>query len=489
MASHNAVFTVHPALGGLDISSDPTVLDPNFLTIADNIEYLEGGQRKKRLGTTIYSTSTGNTNPAFLVSSSTPVRAVSDFWRYGNSLTPAQNLLSVAGASLFRSTGNGKWTAISATSSFGAQGNVQTRITLAGDYAVFSDETATPIAYDQTNLVAATSGSVWQPFTSSIFHLNRLWMYGLSTAPSQINYSAANNIFDSTGGDTGNFTVNRGDGDQIMAVSEPFYASIYIFKGPQVGSVWQLSGSTPSTFSLVSVGEGAPVMNPRAVVNTPNDVYWFSQYGVHSLQTTVKFGNIESAFLSLPIQKLWRDNLILRTSLNQVWGFWHPTRSIVGWCVVPSGDTAQRWLLLYNYALSDPKPGGRKYWSIFKFPSFGVTSGTTALIPATWNTLLGLGRQGFPSPFLGASDGTVYVGDAAIQNDAGSAYSAQVRTPVITRFKTQQGDVPETQEKGFVGIVTYFNPKGNYNANLTITIDRRNQAQTVSMAGGGATLT
>ena len=83
----------------------------------------------------------------------------------------------------------------------------------------------------------------------------------------------------------------------------------------------------------------------------------------------------------------------------------------------------------------------------------------------------------------------MYVGDSANLDDAGSAYTARVRTPTITRFKTKAGDIPETQEKGFVGIVTYFNPKGNYNANLTVTIDRRNQAQTVSMQGGGATLT
>mgnify|MGYP003575810495 FL=1 len=50
MASRYTAFTVHPALGGLDVSIDPSVLDPNFLTAATNIQYLEGAQRKKRVG-------------------------------------------------------------------------------------------------------------------------------------------------------------------------------------------------------------------------------------------------------------------------------------------------------------------------------------------------------------------------------------------------------------------------------------------------------
>lgn len=489
MPVRNSVFTIHPALGGLDISSDASILDPNFLTVADNIEYLEGGQRKKRLGTTIYSTSTGTTNPSFLVSSSTPVRAVMDFWRYGNSLTPTQNQLSVAGASIFRSTGNGKWTAVTGTSSFGASGNIRTGITLAGDYAVISDETAAPVAYDQATLTTPSTGSAWPNFTGSRYHLNRLFIYGLSTSPSTLQYMAANNLFDSTGADTGQFTVDRGDGDQLMGVSEPFYGRLYLFKGPRFGSIWELSGSTPATFTLAAVGQGAPVLNPRAIVNTPTDIYWISQYGVHSLQTTVKFGNVESAFLSLPIQRLWRDNLIIRNKFDQVWGFWHPTRNIVGWCVVPTGDTQQRWLLCYNTALSDPKPGGRKYWSILKFPGFGITAGDVVLIPSGWDTLLGTARTGLPAPIFGGDNGTVYIGDAATLGDAGAAYTASIRTPTISRFKTKQGEIGEAQEKVFAGLVTYFNPKGNYTANLTVTVDKQANAQTINLQGQGATLT
>ena len=491
MATRNTQFTQHPALGGLDVSSDPTVLDPSFLTNADNIEYREGGQRKKRPGFSIYSTnSTSAAASVAMVSTSASVRAIEDMWQYGASLTPVQKHVAVTGASIFASTGGGLWTVLTATSSFGTDLNRKTTISLAGDYAVIADGVTQPIAYDglaltSTTLVSPSTGSNWPIFTDATYHLNRLFYSGVSTAPSLVGYTAANNIFDSTGTDSGSFTVNAGDGDQVMGVSQPFYGSLYIFKGPQKGSVFQLSGATPSNFAIAQVGYGAPLLNPKGLVTTPTDVYWLSQFGVHSLETTVKFGNVEQAFLSLPIQKLWRDRILKRGALSDAWGFWHPQRNIVGWAVTPSGETRNHWILCYNYALSDPKPGGKKFWSIWKISGFSAVSGAVMLVGPVSGT-----HQGDPHLFLGGNQGLVYMGDQETElNDALVAYTSRITTPTITRFETPKGRIPETQEKGFVGVVTYFNPKGAYSANLGVTIDRRVQAYTIDLSGAGDPLT
>lgn len=493
MSSREVSFTVHPALGGLDISTDPTVLDAGFLTIADNIEYKEGGQRKKRPGFRVYSTSM-TTNPnstaagSIMVSTGASVRAVADYWRYGATLTPIQEYVAVTGGSIFTSTGpSGTWKALTTTSSFGVDSNRTTNIVRAGDKVVCSDSVTPPIAYDGVSLVGPSTGAAWPIFTASKYHLNRLFYYGLSTAPSQISYTAANNIFDSTGVDTGSFTVNSGDGDQVLGLSQPFFASLYIFKGPQFGSVYQLSGSTPSTFAIAEVATGSPVLNNNAIVTTPTDVYWLSQYGVHSLQTTVKFGNVEEAFLSLPIQRLWRDRIIDRSKLPTAWGFWHPQRNIVGWCVFPNADASQRWILTYNYALSDPKPGGKKFWSIWKLSGVSCPSGGILLVgPAD------VAHQSDPNLWLGTTQGVLLNGDQDASdtglNDLGSAYTATIRTPVLTRFKTDRSISTETQEKTFSGIVTYFNPKGNYTATVSAVIDRRSQSSTINLQGAGDTL-
>ena len=491
MSTKNVQMTVHPALGGLDVSSDPTVLDPNFLTNADNIEYREGGQRKKRPGFRVYSTNStapGSWTP--MVGSTASVRDIEDFWRYGASLTPTQKYVAVTGASIYASDGDGLWHALTVSSSFGVDSNRKTNITIAGDYAVISDGQSTPIAYDglantSTTLVSPSTGAQWPVFTHATYHLNRLFYQGLSSAPSLVGYTAANNIFDSTGTDSGTFTINAGDGDQVMALSKPFYGSLYIFKGPQKGSIFQLSGATPSAFAIAQVGYGAPILNPKALVTTPTDIFWLSQFGVHSLQTTVKFGNVESALLSLPIQKYWRDRVFKRSTLQNAWGFWHPQRNLVGWCLTPEGETSQHWLICYNYALSDPKPNGKKFWSIWKVSGFGAISGDVMLVGS-----IDSNHQGDPHLFLGGDTGLVYEGDQEdALNDALAAYTARITTPTITRFDTQKGKIPETQEKSFVGVATYFNPKGVYSANLTITVERRVQSTTISLAGGGDTLT
>lgn len=506
MASKTLQFSLHPALGGLDISTDPSVLDANFLTVANNVEYLEGGQRRKRGGTAVYSTALANpgggaapvtstgTN-TFLPANSNPqpVRALADFWTYGTTITPTQSLLAIAGNSIFGSTGSGSWTPITTASSFGSTGSTNTTITLAGGFGVCNDPVGTTLPVAVTSGLALkqfnSSGNASLPiYTAASYHLNRLWTGGLSTAPSAVNYTAANNIFDSTGTDTGGFTVAIGDGDQVMGLSNPFYGSIYVWKGPQFGSVWQISGNTPSAFVLSEVAHGAPLLNPKALISTPTDIYWMSNYGIHSLQTTVKFGNVEQAFLSLPIQALWRSRLINRTSLNQVWGGWAPDRNIVFWAVTPNGFTNQLWLLVYNYALSDPKPGGKKFWSIWVLPN-GLTAGTTVITPAAIDP----NHASDPHIWFGESDGQVYVAnqDASDSqfNDAGAPYTFTIKSPTITRYPAPQQPTPETAEKNHRGVAVYFNPRTpSATATLTVNVDQRVQQYTLALGGAGARL-
>jgi hypothetical protein len=407
-------------------------------------------------------------------------------------LTPTQSILSVAGNSIFGSTGGGSWAPITVSSSFGSTGSVNTTITLAGGFGVVNDPAGLTLPVAVTSSLTLkqfnSSGNQSLPiYTAASYHLNRLFTGGLSTAPSAVNFTAANNIFDSTGTDTGGFTVAIGDGDAVQGLSNPFYGSVYVFKGPQFGSVWQIAGNTPSAFTLSEVAHGAPLLNPKALISTPTDIYWLSNYGVHSLQTTVKFGNVEQAFLSLPIQRLWREGLLTRKDLANAWGFWNPTRNVVGWAVSPSGSAHQNiWLLVYNYALSDPKPGGKKFWSIHIFPN-SLASGAVVLSPTPWDPAF----VGDPHLWFGESDGQAYVGDRNQQdnqfNDAGAAYTYTITTPTISRYPAPQNPTPETAEKNHRGVVTYFNPHTpGATVTMTVTIDNRQQQYTLGIGGGGA---
>jgi hypothetical protein len=297
---------------------------------------------------------------------------------------------------------------------------------------------------------------------------------------------AAGNIFDSTGTDAGTLPIEPGDGDRVVGISKPFYGSIYVFKGPQKGSVHQISGNTPTTFARAQVAHGAPLLDAHALISTPTDIYWLSEYGIHSLQTTVKFGNVEQAFLSLPIQRLWRDNIIKRSDLENAAGFWNPTRNIVGWIVTPTGQSGQgsrNWILVYNYALSDPKPGGKKFWSIWKLSGYGAVSVEVMMNPTQSASPFQPTHQGEPHLYIGGDNGLVYQADWQTLCDDLLPYTATVTTPVITKWPTPGQPLPETQEKVVHGVVTYYNPVGNQSvASLDVTVDSRTQSKSFSLA-------
>jgi hypothetical protein len=493
MASRNQVYTAHPALGGLDVSTDPSVLDPNFLTAADNIEYLEGGQRKKRIGLIQYAptSSYAGTRTNEMVSSG-PVRGLSDIWFYGTSLASSSRMVAVCDRDIFSSTGAGIWNRLTTGSSFGSSANLAS-LTRAMEYVVISDGRAIPRAYNPATsaLVAATSGADFPVFQWSVFHLNRLFYGPLTSSPHSVYYTAADNIFDTTGIDAGRFSVNTGDGDRVIGCSQPFYEGLYVFKGPQYGGVWQLSGRDPTTFSLQKVATGAPAQSHWGIVTTPTDIYWISSYGVHSLQTTVKFGDVDQAVLSLPIQRMWRTQILTQADLINAVGFWNPVRNIVGWLITPANVTgagARSWLIIYNYALSDPSPGGKKFWSVWKVgagvtesqPRIGFRSATMMIDRVT----------GIPYTHFGGDNGLTYTLTYAMPEDDGSAYTAFIRTPAISRLESAS----ETQEKSFTGIVSYYNPTqgggvGPTPVLLTVTVDGRTQFYNLVFSKGGDALT
>ena len=74
MASRNVPFIIHPARGGLDSTKAATLLGPEELTEALNIEYDTSGARRKRLGTNRYN--------ATAITDAPTVTALEDYWRY-----------------------------------------------------------------------------------------------------------------------------------------------------------------------------------------------------------------------------------------------------------------------------------------------------------------------------------------------------------------------------------------------------------------------
>lgn len=455
-------LVVHPFTFPLDSTSAPTSVPIGGLTGLDNGEYViaeNGGNRtfsvKKRLGTSRY-----NTTP---VSTST-FTAIADFWRYGTSLIGSQKFVATAGSGIFKDDGDGIWDTLLA-SGFGSD-TAESYITIAGDYAVFSNDAgSTPRKWDQTTLSNLSSSP--HIFKASVYHLRRLWTVGEQAAtsgspnPSRSVISAAGDVTDLTGGDASNIIFDEGDGDILMGVSKPFRGRLYFFKGPNTGSVHEVSGTTISNFTKSPAFPSAPVISHGSIITTTNDIFWASRYGFHSLQATQKFGNTEEFYISRPIQADFES--LNKTQLGNIKGFYHPTRNMIGWIVPASGAITNGRVFVYNYAI-----GG---WSIWTLAGFRAGSVMIALTPSSQVHRM----------YFGGADGHVYQGDQTFLGDANAdtAYTFRIKTPAHLKMPGKD----ELTETTVQAVTSIIKPTGNYDATLQVVVDGRTQSQEMSVAG------
>lgn len=465
MSTRNQALIVHPWTGGLDTTKAPTLLTPDQLVTATNIEYDTSGARRKRLGTTRY-----NATQVTAAGSGTAFTAVADFWRFGTSLTATQDVVAHSGTTIYKDDADGVWDSI--VTSWGT-GTSRVNITIAQGFAVVSnDNNNIPQTWDQTT-AADLNGAGTPRFEACVYHLRRLWTIGEQTAtsgnanPSRSTVSAGSDITDFTGTDATSFIFDEDDGDRLNGVSKPFHNRLYFFKGPIVGSIHEVTGTTLSTFQRNKVHSGIPCVAHKGIITTANDIYWPSPFGIHSLQATIKYGDTEEAFLSRPIQATYRGLNLAR--LNQIQGFYHHHRNIVGWSVPNAGSTVNNLVLVYNFALG--------LWSTWTFTNFNAASFGVLRTPSTQ----------VPRLYIGDYNGYVHTGDQTTLSDdnADQAYTATIKTGVIGRWAE---GATELHEKQLYSVTTFFRPKGDYNATLTATVDRRNQTATVNMAGAGDTL-
>ncbi|MBI3938175.1 MAG: hypothetical protein HY323_14450 [Betaproteobacteria bacterium] len=453
MTTRNTAFIVHPAKGGLDTSTPPTLLKPDQLVLAENCVYGISGSRAKRPGTARHN-ATGLVN-----ADGTPatVTGLADFWRFGTCLDASQYLVGHAGNTLRKDQGAGTWAAIDSNLAWGTSGS-ETTITIAQGYAVFANGIDIPKKWDQTTLDNLSSGAPY--FSFAAYHLRRLWVGGYAAAPSTLWYTAAGDITDFTGTDTGTLILDEDDGDRIMGLSPPWQGRLYAFKGPNVGSVWNVSGTTVSSFTKTRMFSAAPCVSHRSIITTPDDIYWASRHGIHSLKATDRFGDTQQALLSAPIQTTW--DTLASTRLGQIVGFSHPTQNIVGWFCPEGGQNTLG--LIYNYALG--------LWSLWRFTGLGAASCMVARTPIT----------GEPRLYLGGYTGYVYAGDQDTKSDenANQAYSFRVRSPIHQRFSDT---LTELHEKSFFAVTTFYRPLAT-SSSLTMTtyIDNIQTATVLSAA-------
>ena len=469
------VFIVHPLRGGMISNSASTSVPPGALTLVENGRYrvgLVGSDPSqgaavsvaKRLGTTRYNATAYTGSTAFTM--------LEDFWRHGTGLAPTQKFVGHTGTSLVKDDLDGVWDELLA--SWGAATTDQ-NVCFAQGYAVFStSNNDIPQIWNQTGATAALNGGGLPRFTAAIYDLRRLWTVGEtsplsgSANPSRSTVSVAGDITDFSAADATNFIFDEDDGDRLIAVA-PFLKSRYYFKGPNRGSLHRVSGTTPTTFVKERMASGIiyGAVAFKSVIPTPNDIYWVSPVGIHSLSATQKYGDTQTAFLSYPIQDQFQGLNFAR--LNQIHGFYHPLYNILGWSIPTGSSTTNDSLFVYDLATG--------YWSVWYFSNFDVGAMMIARTPTT----------AIPRLYLGGYDGFVRAGDQTTLADDNQTYGYTLRVKTPNHLRLSQS-ATEIHEKQFYGVSAIVRPAGDYDLSLTVSVDGRSQTKMLDLAKGAGGL-
>lgn len=207
--------------------------------------------------------------------------------------------------------GNG-WTAVTPARLSGDEVNYYGRPGARAAYSVYND-TLYIVQQGSTTLAfrpAYRNDIRWQasPNIPSALcastHGDRLWIGGLDGREDAVAFSAvgAAGDFAYERGDAGILSISRRGGDVVTALSPTFYGDIYAFTAD---SISRISAPSVSQLQRESVSDSLGCASHAGVVQVGNDLFFPSARGVHSLLTTQKFGDVETEFLSAPIQRLW----------------------------------------------------------------------------------------------------------------------------------------------------------------------------------------
>ena len=404
----------HRFRGGWATDFGPTVwtaaqtgtMDIPFLIEAKNIIYeLDGGPHTMP--------GTAKLNAATLGASST-VKGMYDYWRQGASGTATQKLVAHVDSRV-----------VACALTDGIFSNIATGLVSGAvpAYSTFddllilsNDATAdVPTSWDQTtyqNLAGSPPN-----FAFSCTHKNRSWAAGVVTNPSRLYYSKNLDPENWTDTTSGSIDIDPSDGDAIVGLAS-FKDELWVFKGPNKGSIHRIQGSSPSDFARVLFIRGITAAYQNTIFTLPNDLGFVSPWGtVHSLVATMNFGDYEQSLLSFPI------NRGLRTLVNQSTyrNWWAVNDELNGQVLIaytPSGQTRNTELLMLDYRfpkLGEPFPR----WA--QWTTYGADS-------LAW--VIDTNRR--KNIFAGMNDGFVYKTNQATRQHNGNAIVPTITTPMFT---------------------------------------------------------
>lgn len=363
------------------------------------------------------------------------VYGVYDYWRIGTTGTYTNRKICHVGTTIQQDQGSSSWTQLQGSLEAASHPNYATFADL---LIIASDSTTdVPLSWDQTT-IQDLAGSP-PNFSFSVFHKSRQWASGNVAFPSRLYYSAADDPEDWTGAGSGYIDISPGDGDEIRGLAGEYKNDLWVFKGPNKGSIHRITGYTPSDFQRIPFLQGLACVGHSSIARFKDDLVFMTPSGsIRSLKATAAYGDYNDASLTFPINRWILDNVAM-SSLKKAWIAVDPSNSHMYVAIPTNSSTTNNMVLCYDY----------------QFGSIGQADRWSRITDWNAHCLSPVTVSGLPSVMAGGTDGFVRNMNVSAKNiDTATAISSYLETPHLN-YGTS------SQEKTIVQVGLTLSPLGN----------------------------
>ena len=426
----NTQFITHRWSGGWapnygklvsNLPTQTTSIEIPFALEAKNIFWsLDGG----------FSQVGGTAKMSALLESGEEVMGLFDYWRIGTSGSSTRRKVCHVGTFIYEDQDTDTWQKLGVATYTSLQNAKHPNYTTFNDLLIITSDSNTdvPYSWDQTTF-QVLAGSP-PNFAFAVEHKGRLWAAGVAANPSRLYYSGKDDpeLWPPTSsgiGAPGYIDISPGDGDEIRGIAS-YKNDLWVFKGPNKGSIHRITGSSPSDFSRTLFIRGLPCAGHSTIVSFKDDLLFMTPSGsMRSLKATAAFGDYNDAAITFPINQWLLDNLKF-SALKTAWTVNDPATSHL-YIAVPTGSsTVNNLVLCYDYQFSNIQRPDR--WSrITDWPVHSLANMIVA---------------GLPTVYAGGADGYIRSTNTAAKSiDATTPITPVVTSPFMNygssiQFKT-----------------------------------------------------
>lgn len=285
---------IFPYDGSQDSTKNPLLISPKDIVDSDNIVYTTYSTKRLRPGL----------RKAFPIPPPPGKRILAgiDFWRLGK-----QSLVYYDGSRLK--------TIDPLTSKFDdITGNNILPVDEPTNFLAFQGLLLAFFGGGQTPIKAWTQqGSVFDlSLSAPNAPFGRLWLNSLwipdPSVPGRILKSKTGDPTDFLSGDAAelDLDISDGDPDGITAIFPPFFGSLYVSKRLSVFKITPVILQDGSVyFSQEKISDGVGCISHAAVVAAESNIFFPSDWGWHTFESTNKLSAIDTDLLSRDIQPIW----------------------------------------------------------------------------------------------------------------------------------------------------------------------------------------